>query len=273
MKLTVQDVNIYSQESGEGTPILFLHGVPDTREIWNPIVEELQTDFRCITPDWPGFGRSGSGDSIDCSLNGHADFVNDLADGLGLHEPFYLIAHDFGGISAMAFASKYPDRLRRLVISNAPFSPEYDWHFMAKIWCTPMLGEISMFTMNKMAFSLSMRQGSQKLSKQHIQDMYSHLSSKMRTMILKMYRGMPEESWLEWQPKLLDATSKIPTLILWGEQDPYLPNWLPESYGAQEIKYYPDSGHWAPAEEPKAFIEDVRRFFWDSTNEVQVPYE
>ena len=161
----------------------------------------------------------------------------------------------------MAFASKYPSRVRRLVVSNAPFSPDYRWHFMAKIWRTPVLGELSMMTMNSLAFSLSMRQGSLKLSKQHILDTYRHLSPKMKTMILKMYRSMPEESWKEWLPRLLEATRRIPTLILWGEQDPYLPNWLPEGYGAQSIKRYPASGHWLPAEESAAFIEELKRFF------------
>ncbi|MBC8311894.1 MAG: alpha/beta hydrolase [Candidatus Marinimicrobia bacterium] len=260
MNITVQNVNIFSKSSGEGTPILFLHGVPDTHDIWNPIVAELESNYRCITPDWPGFGQSDSGETIDCSLDGHADFVNDLADALGLTEPFYLVAHDFGGISAMAFASKYPDRVRRLVISNAPFSPDYNWHFMAKIWKTPLLGEFSMLTMNSIAFSISMQQGSEKLSKAHIKEMYSQLSSNMRKMILKMYRGMPEDSFKDWQPKFLIATSQIPTLILWGEKDPYLPTWLAKSYGAEEVKYYPDSGHWAPAEEPTAFTQDLKRF-------------
>ncbi len=258
--LSLQNINIFPRVVGEGTPILFLHGVPDTREIWNPIVKELQSEYRCITPDWPGFGKSGSGEDIDCSLEGHADFVNELANALGLHEPFYLVAHDFGGISAMAFASKYPKRLLRLVISNAPFSPDYNWHFMAKVWRTPLLGELSMLTMNRMAFTLSMRQGSEKLSKEHIHNMNAQLSTEMKKMILKMYRALPVDSFKDWQPKLLEATSQIPTLILWGEKDPYLPGWLAESYGAQEVKYYPHSGHWAPAEEPDDFVKDLKKF-------------
>ena len=264
MNLTVQKVKIFSRGSGEGASILFLHGVPDTREIWNPIVAELKSEYRCITPDWPSFGNSGSGEALDCSLDGHADFLNDLADALDLHEPIYLVAHDFGGISAMAFASKYPERVRCMVISNAPFSPDYNWHFMAKVWRTPFLGELSMLTMNRMAFTLSMGQGSEKLSKQHIHNMFSQLSPEMKKMILKMYRAMPVECFKEWHPRLLKATSRIPTLILWGEKDPYLPKWLAESYGAQEVNYYSDSGHWAPAEEPAAFTADLKNFLKDN---------
>jgi pimeloyl-ACP methyl ester carboxylesterase len=261
MNLIVQNVNIFSKELGKGKPILFLHGVPDSADMWQNVVEGLQSNFRCLTPDWPGFGRSGPGDSIGCSLNGHADFVKELADALGLRQPFYLVAHDFGGISAMAFTSKYPERVRRLVISNAPFSPDYRWHFLARIWRTPGLGELSMATMNRLFFSIALRLGSRKLSKQHIMDAYRYLSPEMKRMILRLYRAIPEESWQEWHPKLLQATSRIPTLILWGEHDPFLPNWLPERYGAREIKRFSDAGHWVPVEESAAFIEDLQRFF------------
>ena len=260
MSICVQNVNIFSKEVGRGAPVVFLHGVPDTSDIWQAVVSGLQSSHRCITLDWPGCGRSGSGESIDCSLDGHADFVNDLADALDLHEPFDLVGHDFGGISAMAFASKYPQRLRRLVISNAPFSADYRWHFMAKIWRTPILGELSMITMNGLAFSLSMRQGSKKLSKQHIRDTYQHLSPSMKRMILRMYRSMPEQGWKTWLPALLNATSQIPTLVLWGENDPYLPNWLPNRYGAHEITRFAESGHWPPAEECDAFVDELQRF-------------
>lgn len=263
MNIIVQHVKLFVGDSGQGDPILFLHGVPDTAEVWKDIVGHLQSGFRCITPDWPGFGRSEPGDSVDCSLDGHADFVNDLADALGLSQPFYLVAHDFGGISAMAFASKYPDRVRRMVISNAPFSPDYSWHFWAKIWRTPLIGELSMLFMNWPLFYLNLRLGSQKLSKQHIKNTYSHLSLKMKRMILRMYRAMPVKHWEEWHPRLVEATSQIPTLVLWGQHDPYLPNWLPERFGALEIKRYVDSGHWVPVEESVSFAEELQRLFND----------
>jgi pimeloyl-ACP methyl ester carboxylesterase len=261
MNLQVQGADIYVSETGEGEPILFLHGVPDSSEIWSDVVTRLETGFRCVAPDWPAFGRSGPGEWIDCSLDGHADFVRDLADGLGLSEPFHLVGHDFGGISAMAFTSKYPDRVKRLAISNAPFSPDYHWHLWARIWQTPRLGEFTMLTMNRLAFNLTLRAASKKLTKQHMQDAYRFVDRDIKRMILRMYRAMPPEGWIEWHPRLLEATSRIPTLMLWGENDPFLPNWLPEKYGAREIIRYPNSGHWTPAEEPEEFSTELKRFF------------
>ena len=55
------------------------------------------------------------------------------------------------------------------------------------------------------------------------------------------------------------------------EQDPYLPNWLPERYEAQKVKPYPDSDHWFPAEEPTAFSQELKRFLkeWSTQYETQ----
>lgn len=258
---TVRNIELFLKVGGQGEAILFLHGVPDTADIWDGIIAQLQSDYRCIAPDWPGFGRSGSGSSLDCSLNGHADFVSDLTDVLGLKVPFNLVAHDFGGISAMAFVAKYPERVRRFAVSNAPFSPDYRWHIWARIWRIPGLGEMSMATMNRWVFTFSLRLGSRKLSDEHIRSAYSRVTPEMKRMVLRMYRAMPEKEWQEWNPRLLEATARVPTLVLWGQQDPYLPNWLPERYGAREIRRYEDSGHWVPAEETDSVVKELRRSF------------
>ena len=76
-----------------------------------------------------------------------------------------------------------------------------------------------------------------------------------------MYRAMSPSNWKTWNPKLKVATTQIPTLILWGQHDPYLPNWLPEQYGAEKIVRFEDSGHWAPAEETELFAKHVKEFF------------
>jgi len=261
MTIQIQNNNIFLKDIGKGDPILFLHGVPDTSDIWNGIICQLKEDYRCIAPDWPGFGRSDSGTFLDCSLNGHADFVNELSNTIGLKKPFNLVAHDFGGISAMAFVSKYPERVHRFIISNAPFSPDYKWHFWAKIWRTPVLGKLSLIAMKKIIFYYAIRQGSRKLNRDQINAAYRYFTPKMKQMILRMYRALPEKVWQDWNVRLLEATSKVPMLILWGQNDPYLPNWLPEMYGAKKIRRYKDSGHWVPLEEKEEFVKELRSFF------------
>lgn len=257
----VQKVEVFLKDYGSGLPILFLHGVPDTADIWDSVIAQLQSHYRCIAPDWPGFGRSASGESLDCSLGGQVDWINDLANALSLDKPFNLVAHDFGGISAMAFVSKYPYRVYRFAVSNAPFSPDYRWHLWAKIWRMPGLGELSMAIMNRWLFAFSLRQGSRKLTDQYIQTAYRNVTPKMKRMILRMYRSVAEKDWQGWDRRLRQATARVPTLVLWGQHDPFLPNWLPERYGVKEIHRYQDSGHWVPAEETDLVVKDLLRHF------------
>lgn len=258
--LRVGGCEVFVAEYGHGDPVLFLHGVPDSGAIWRDVVSEMAPTYRCIVPDWPGFGQSGSGAGLDCSLAGHANFVAELADAMDLRAPFHLVGHDFGALSAMAFVARHPDRVSRLVVSNTAFSPEYRWHLWARIWRMPVLGEASMALMNRWVFALSLRQGSRKLSDERIRDAYRLVTPETKRMILRLYRAMPESDWADWLPQLRRATARVPTLVLWGQQDPYLPAWMPERFGASDIRRYPDCGHWTPAEEPEAFARDLMHF-------------
>ena len=58
MSLVIQGVNVYLTDCGSGSPILFLHGAPDSAEMWRSVIEHLKAQHRCFAPDLPGFGRS-----------------------------------------------------------------------------------------------------------------------------------------------------------------------------------------------------------------------
>jgi hypothetical protein len=80
MGVIVQNVNVYLVDRGSGRPVLFLHGVPDTAEIWSDVITRLSTGYRCLAPDLPGFGRSIAPPKFDCSLENRVDFINELVE-------------------------------------------------------------------------------------------------------------------------------------------------------------------------------------------------
>ena len=51
MKRTVGKTRIHLIDQGQGTPILFLHGNPDSSEVWSGIIPTLSRQYRCIAPD------------------------------------------------------------------------------------------------------------------------------------------------------------------------------------------------------------------------------
>jgi pimeloyl-ACP methyl ester carboxylesterase len=102
---------------GQGNPIVLLHAFPLARAMWRPQVDVLQNAYRLIVPDLPGFGGS-DGFAAPPSVEGMADAVAGLLDALGLAEPVVLGGLSMGGYVALAFAHKYPARLRGLLLAD-----------------------------------------------------------------------------------------------------------------------------------------------------------
>jgi pimeloyl-ACP methyl ester carboxylesterase len=102
--------SIHYREEGEGFPVLLIHGLAEDSALWDEQVVSLRKDYRLIVPDLPGSGRSPllSGEP---SIDELADAVKALCDGAGVGQCI-LIGHSMGGYIALAFAEKYPDRLR-----------------------------------------------------------------------------------------------------------------------------------------------------------------
>ena len=109
MALVIQNVNVYLVDEGSGPPILFLHGVPDTAELWSAVIADLSANHRCLAPDLPGFGRSIAPPDFDCSLENRANFIDELVEAIGITAPLNLVVHDHGGPYARAVSDCLQD--------------------------------------------------------------------------------------------------------------------------------------------------------------------
>lgn len=248
MELVVGKVRVYLIEEGSGKPCLFLHGNPDSADLWKGVIAKLKGQFRCLAPDLPGFGRSIAPANFDCSLDHMALHVDALVQAIGITEPLNLVVHDFGGPFGLAWAVKHPDRVRRIVIMNTTFFSDYRWHTWAKIWRAPVLGEISMLGMNRRLFLREMRRGSRKLTADHIQKTYDLVTWPMKRMVLRLYRATDPKNFAGWEDRLTELTAKVPALVLWGDRDIYISKRFAERFGAQQVVHFPDCGHWVPVE-------------------------
>src|SRR5262249_17754590 len=130
--------DIHVTEWGAGSPVLMLHGNPDSGNMWDGIAERLAPHYRCIAPDLPGFGHLEVPAGFDRSLDGLAEFIEKFLNAAAIGRPVDLVAHDFGGPFAFAWAVKHPDAARRMVAMNTLFFSDYRWHFWARVWRTPI---------------------------------------------------------------------------------------------------------------------------------------
>jgi pimeloyl-ACP methyl ester carboxylesterase len=106
-------------ETGDGQPLVLLHGSGPTALQFLPLLERL-TDVRAIAVDRPGFGLSDPSERPpEAHREAAVDSLTEILDGLGLAETA-LMGNSTGGTWALWFALAHPDRVTRLVLLGAP---------------------------------------------------------------------------------------------------------------------------------------------------------
>jgi pimeloyl-ACP methyl ester carboxylesterase len=106
------------RDSGSGEPLLFVHGLLVNGRLWDLAVERLQGDYRCIVPDLPlGSHLEPMNEDADLSPPGIARIVAELIESLDL-DGVTLVGNDSGGAISQIVATRHPDRIGRLVLTN-----------------------------------------------------------------------------------------------------------------------------------------------------------
>jgi pimeloyl-ACP methyl ester carboxylesterase len=258
--ITAQNVQTHVTDQGSGAPVLFLHGAPDSAEMWAGVIAHLGAGYRAIAPDLPGFGRSTAPDPFDYSLDNQARWVGAVLAALDLREPLNLVMHDFGGHFGLAWAVRHPEQVRRLVISNTNFFSDYKWHPGAQFLRTPLLGELGMWLTNYQSMAGNLRAGSPGLSEAHIRQTYAAFTPSVRRHMLQLYRTSDSKNFRGWEDELLKLTGRLPTLVLWGDLDPFAPSRYAERFGTRAVHHFAEYGHWLPVEAPEAYAGELRAF-------------
>jgi pimeloyl-ACP methyl ester carboxylesterase len=116
--VALPDGALHYRDTGSGPVLVFLHGLLQDGRLWEPVVERLRGDFRCVVPDLPlGAHRTGMRPGADLGIVGVAGLVATFLDGLGLDD-VTLVGNDTGGAIAQIVAARHPERLARLVLSS-----------------------------------------------------------------------------------------------------------------------------------------------------------
>jgi pimeloyl-ACP methyl ester carboxylesterase len=262
--LSVDGVRVfYRRGAGGGTPAVYCHGNPTHGEEWVPLME--RGDGPAVAIDMPGWGRSDRPDArtFDYSMDGLSAFLERCLDELGIGRR-KLVVHDWGSL-ALIGAQRRPRLVEKLVIVNAvPLLPGYRWHWIAQLWRRRPIGEILNATTTKPAFGLLMRQarGDRGAMPPEFLDMvWKHWDKGTQDATLALYRHA--------DPKRLTAAGKnlskltCPSLVLWGDRDPYLPTKFGEAYAQAlpnaQLEILKGTGHWPMIDDP-AVIDRIQNF-------------
>ena len=132
-------------DEGEGPPLLMLHGEPTWSFLFRRMIPPLvEAGYRCIAPDYAGFGRSDKPADVEWySYEGHTELTARLVEDLDLRD-VTLVGHDWGGPIGLRLAlERQPERVARFALLDTPFftgrqtMPEAWWTFHDWVRDTP----------------------------------------------------------------------------------------------------------------------------------------
>jgi pimeloyl-ACP methyl ester carboxylesterase len=282
----VNGIRLHYVTEGSGRLILFAHGFPEFWYAWKDQLSEFGRDYQVVALDMRGFNLSSKPAEVEqYQMKYLVEDVRRLVRQLG-HERFTLVAHDWGGAMAWVFAVSHPEMLDGLVIINSP----HPAIFARELSANPAQQQASQYMV-----MLRSAQSEQALAANN----YAQLREKF--MGDGLWNGIFSEedrkAYLEaWaQPGALTGgvnyyrvsrvtptpvgtqaaqegpsrdlnslTVRVPTLVIWGEQDqalltgnldglePFIPD--------LRVKRIPDGSHWVIHEHSALVNQYVREF-------------
>jgi pimeloyl-ACP methyl ester carboxylesterase len=117
--------NIFVRSGGSGPVVVLLHGYAETSDSWAPMAAALARGYTVVVPDLRGIGRSSRPPGGYDKKTQAAD-VRAVVTALG-HDRTAVVSHDIGIMVAYAYAARYPDKVERLVVMDAPLPGIAPW--------------------------------------------------------------------------------------------------------------------------------------------------
>jgi pimeloyl-ACP methyl ester carboxylesterase len=234
--------------------VVLLHGNPGSSEDYLDLLPHIADFARVVAPDMPGYGKADRPEPFDYTVPGYAQHLSGLLEQLGVRRA-HLVLHDFGGPWGMQWAADHLAQVGSLTLLNVGALPGYSWHKFARVWRTPILGEVFQFSATRGAYRFLVNADNPKpFPDAFIDRMFDDSDTGSKRAVLKLYRATPDLGGLTTGLAERLKTARLPALVIWGEADKY----LPVRYAAVQAQYFdaqihvlPGAGHWPMIDEPE----------------------
>lgn len=237
------------------TAVVFVHGNPGPKEDWESLITRLAPTVRAIAPDMPGYGHADRPKKWPYTVESYAAYLDALLGQLGVRRA-HLVLHDFGGPWGLQWAAEHRDRVGSITLINTGVLLGYEWHKYARIWQTPVLGELFQLAANKrMLRAATDRDNGRPMPREFYDRVYPTLDWGQKRAVLRLYRNTRD---MKGAAKQLAARLRgldVPVLVVWGDGDPYLPPRLADAqrevFPQAEVHHLDNLGHWPFVEGPE----------------------
>jgi pimeloyl-ACP methyl ester carboxylesterase len=236
--------------TGDGTPLVLLHGWGASAELFGPVVRALQPDRKLILPDLPGFGATAP-PPAPWAAHDYAEWTATLLDRLGV-ERADVIGHSNGGRIALVLAATHPDRVGKLVLTgSAGIRPRHGLRYHARVRSYKVLRAIG----ESRAMPAALRNAARGRAERRGSDDYRAATGTMRGTLVRL---------VNHDLRALLPRVVAPVLLIWGDRDTE----TPLADGRTMERLIPDAGlvifegagHYAYLEQPARFSRIVDVF-------------
>lgn len=255
----------YRDEGPRDAPvIMLLHGSNADLHTWQPWVDRLKTRYRLIRLDQRGHGLTGAAVG-GYDADAFAGDVGKFADALKL-DRFVLAGNSMGGGNAARFAMRHPERLSGLVLidaGGAPVKRDGGGNLAFTVLRMPVIGPLASQMAQRSLVERSLRQSvaNQAIVTPAAIDRYWELARLPENRVATRERfALP---WTQFTAAEV-AAIKVPTLVMWGEEDRLIPlaaaRWYANTLPNARLVTYPGIGHLPMEEAPDRSANDLARF-------------
>jgi pimeloyl-ACP methyl ester carboxylesterase len=249
--------------------VVFVHGNPGVAEDWLPLLVPAGAFARAVAITMPGYGAADKPYDLPYTVPGYAQHLAGALEQLNITKA-HLVLHDFGGPWGLQWAADHPDAHASTTLINTGVILREGWHALAKVWRTPVLGELFFMMSTRGAIRQFMKHTNPKSFPapygDHLFDLYQDKGT--RRAVLQLYRNTaiaPHVAAIA--PRLREH--QRPALVVWGAKDPYLKVRLAERqrevFRDARVTLLPESGHWPLADDPEGVRAAVVPFLAEQT--------
>jgi pimeloyl-ACP methyl ester carboxylesterase len=254
-------------EAGAGPPLLLIHGLFDSLRTWEKLIPLLSPHFKIYAIDLPGFGKSVLPDRWRKSISGMIESVLGFLDERSI-PTVSLVGNSMGGSLSLGIAGRYPDRVKELVLINPyglptlPVAAEAAGKLISGTLLPYLLRKEALKRGAKMIFGRSLYDQGLVTDALIDQVILPFSSLQQRKNLFRFLKGISADEIRNIDALLPEI--KQPVLILWGEND----RWLPEAHLARLQQRLPRTktvkishcGHLPQMDEPKEVSAAIIRF-------------
>ncbi|HEY9068251.1 MAG TPA: alpha/beta hydrolase [Burkholderiaceae bacterium] len=260
---------IHVRHGGSGPAVVLLHGYGETGDMWVPMATEFARDHTVVIPDLRGLGRS-SKPAGGFDKKTQANDVAGVLDALDIAQAD-VVAHDIGNMVAFQFAAQHPQRVRRMVLIDAPVPGVGPWEEILKnplLWHFRFGGpDMERLVAGRERIYLDRFWNEFSASPSRFSEAARVHYAKLYALPGAMHSGFAQfaafdQDAIDNRAYLAQDKLKMPLLALGGEKSfgPMMATVM--RAGATNVTegIVPDSGHWIMEENPQATITLVRDF-------------